>query len=45
VPGVQVVKALVSEKADKRPLLHWYFAKQEAVAFLMPDTDSAVHAL
>jgi hypothetical protein len=41
---LQVVGALVAGWAGKEPLMHWSFPKQDAVAFLLPDTAAAVTA-
>lgn len=45
LPRLQAIRDLLQSKTGKAPLMSWVFPKQEAVAVLMPDMDSAVAAL
>lgn len=44
-PALQAIRDFVQSKTGKAPIMSWVFPKQEAVAVLMPDMESAVAAL
>jgi hypothetical protein len=41
---LQVVGGLVKQWSGQEPLMHWSFPKQDAVAFLLPNTAAAITA-